>query len=55
VDNWSRHSQLIEPDFTLTGTKVVTFPLKTTAGQTQQVVGKLIWHDKAHWSVRLGQ
>ena len=23
VDNWSRHSQLIEPDFTLTGTKVV--------------------------------
>lgn len=24
VDNWSRHSQLIEVDFTLTGTKVVT-------------------------------
>jgi putative transposase len=23
VDNWSRHSQFIEPDFTLTGTKVV--------------------------------
>lgn len=23
VDNWSRHSPLIEPDFTLTGTKVV--------------------------------
>jgi transposase InsO family protein len=23
VDNWSRRSQLIEPDFTLTGTKVV--------------------------------
>lgn len=23
VDNWSRHSRLIEPDFTLTGTKVV--------------------------------
>jgi putative transposase len=23
VDNWSRHSQLIKPDFTLTGTKVV--------------------------------
>ena len=23
VDNYSRHSQIIEPDFTLTGTKVV--------------------------------
>ncbi|MBX9659752.1 MAG: IS3 family transposase [Nitrospiraceae bacterium] len=23
VDNWSRHSQIIEPDFTLSGTKVV--------------------------------
>ena len=23
VDNWSRHSPLIEPDLTLTGTKVV--------------------------------
>ena len=23
VDNWSRHSHIIEPDFTLTGTKVV--------------------------------
>jgi putative transposase len=26
VDNWSRHSPLIEPDFTLTGTKVVMVP-----------------------------
>jgi len=33
VDNWSRRSQLIEPDFTLTGTKVVA-ALESVAKQT---------------------
>ena len=44
VDHWSWHSQIIEPDFTLTGKKVVAAALAS---------GKAVWlpedHHRGQW------